>query len=564
MTVKVSYSCIVTFFFNGFLNLFIFGLPGTPAGAPPQQVMRAWFRNVSESAGIRFQHQDGRFGKRYYVETSASGGGWLDYDGDGDLDLYLINGSLMPGSKESLLPRNALYENRGGSFVDVTDRAGVGDTGYGMGICAGDYDGDGLLDFFVTNYGPDRLFRNLGKGAFLEVSQSAGVDGGLWGTNCAFGDLDGDGDLDLYVANYVDFSVEKNPQCGHSTTNTISYCRPTVFNGQNDFLYINQGDGTFREEARLRGIRQGLDGKCFGVVLSDMDDDADLDILVASDGTMNRFYVNDGRGYFEDQSLLSGFGFNGEGAAEAGMGLAAGDVNGDGLVDVMITNYAHETNTLYLNRGGLFFEDGTTAAGLVEHSLSFVGWGVGLFDVDNDTDLDLAVVNGHVIDNIEIIEPGVTYPQPNQLFLNDGKGKFNNVSARAGPVFRDRKVSRGLAVGDWNNDGRLDLLVTNTNDRVDLLENTLPGNHHWVGFVLRGAPVNPFAIGARVRLKGMVREVRSGGSFMSQSDLRLHFGLGQLQGPITVEIRWPDGKKQVAEFKGVDRYWPVSYAPRKN
>ena len=342
------------------------------------------FQDVTKSLGIRFQHIDGRSGERFYVETAASGGGWLDYDGDGDLDLYLINGALTPGSAPQSQPRNALYENRNGQFVDVTEKAGVGDTGYGMGFCVGDVNGDGRLDIFVTNFGPDRLFLNQGKGRFREVAKAVGVAGNRWGTNCAFGDLDGDGDLDLYVANYVNFSFENNPKCGNATTDTTSYCRPTAFQGLEDYLYINQGDGTFREEAQLRGIHQKGQGKCFGVLLNDADDDGDLDIFVASDGTMNRFFINDGKGYFKDESLFSGLGYNAAGEAEAGMGMDLGDVDGNGLMDLVVTNYAHETNTLYLNRGDTYFEDATRNAGLAEASLFPVGWGVQLFDADND------------------------------------------------------------------------------------------------------------------------------------------------------------------------------------
>lgn len=531
--------------------------------APSQAPTSSWFREVSSAQGIKFQHQDGRSGQRFFVETSASGGGWLDYDADGDLDLYFVNGALSPGSKPGPSPRNALYENRAGSFVEVTQKSGLGDTGYGMGFCVGDYDADGHLDLFITNYGPDRLYRNRGDHTFEEVSAQARVAGSSWGTGSAFGDLDGDGDLDLYVANYVTFSYDNNPRCGNAMSNTHSYCRPNSFKGQNDYLYINQGNGRFREQSLARGIRQGLGSRSFGVVLSDIDNDGDLDILVAVDGTMNHFYINNGKGYFEDQSELSGFAYNRQGAAEAGMGLDVGDVDGDGLLDTIVTHYAHETNTLYRQQKGMYFDDVTVSAGLAMPSLEYVGWGVALFDGDNDGDLDLAVANGHVIDNIALIEPGATYAQPNQIFANNGRGHFTNISDWAGLAQQKPRVSRGLAVGDYNNDGRLDLLICNTNDQVELYENVNNSGYHWLGLHLKGPKSNLFAIGAQVQLEGRpgIREVRSGGSFMSQGDLRLKFGLATHSVPVTALIRWPNGRRQVERITQLNRYHSIQYQP---
>ncbi len=537
--------------------------PAPSAIAGKKSNPTGWFLEVSHEMGIDFLHQDGRSGQRYYVETAASGGGWLDFDNDGDLDLYLVNGALTPGSPGRVPPRNALYENQGGHFVNITERAGVGDSGYGMGCCAGDFDGDGLLDLFVTNYGEDRLFHNLGSGRFEEVGARAGVAGARWGTNCAFGDVDGDGDLDLYVANYVAFDFEENPTCGDRVRNQNWYCRPTRFQGQADYLYLNQGDGTFAEEGAQRGIDQGPDEKGFGVLMSDVDFDGDLDLFVANDGAMNRFYRNKGNGFFEDRSLMSGFGFNQDGLGESGMGIDAADVNGDGRWDFWVTNYSFETHTLYLGGEDLFFEDETNAAGIADPSYIPVGWGVAFFDYDNDGDADAAVANGHVMDNIEQFEPGITYPQPNHLFENDGGGVFRDVSALAGEAFQTPKVSRGLAVGDWNNDGRVDLLITNTNGRVDLLENRLINQNHWIGISLRGPTANPFAIGARVVLKygqrRMMREVRAGSSFLAQADLRLHFGLGRHSGPVLVEIHWPDGRRQIEHLAEIDRYCTLHY-----
>ncbi len=383
----------------------------------PKRETADWFQQVGPERGIDFRHQDGRSGQLYYVETAASGGGFFDYDDDGDLDVYLINGAATPfeltGGPAPAAggPRNALYENDGnGRFRDVTQEAGVGDPGYGMGMCAGDYDGDGRLDFLVTNYGPDRLFRNLGGGAdgivrFEQTAESAGVAGRRWGTNCAFADLDGDGDLDLYVANYVDFQFDNSPRCGDSARGVWSYCRPAVFDGQADYLYVNQGDGTFRQEGRERGIAQGTDERGFGVVVSDLDGDGAPEILVANDGTLNRLYVNDGRGFFTDHALVAGVAADRGGAAGSGMGLDLGDADGDGRLDLLVTNYSFEAATLYLRRGeGFYFEDRTAEAGLAAPTYLPVGWGIQFFDADNDGDLDLGVANGHVMHNIERFE----------------------------------------------------------------------------------------------------------------------------------------------------------------
>ncbi|MDA8018662.1 MAG: CRTAC1 family protein [Thermoanaerobaculia bacterium] len=539
-----------------------------PAGTVSGATEFAWFVDVSRELGIEFLHQDGRSGQRFYVETVASGGGWLDFDGDGDLDLYLINGAATPGSTLTTSPQNLLYENREGRFVDVTAVAAVGDPGYGMGMCAGDFDADGWLDFYVTNYGTDRLFRSLGeidgRVRFEEVSGSAGVGGDRWGTNCTFADFDSDGDLDLYVVNYVDFSFERNPRCGDAARDVWSYCRPHVFDGQRDDLYINQGDGTFREESLVRGIAIGRDDRGFGVVASDLTTDGAVDVLVANDGTANRLYVNDGNGFFTEMALITGLALNHLGHEESGMGLALADVDGDRLQDLLVTNYSFETNTFYSNRDELFFEDRTTESGLGEASYLRVGWGAGFFDFDNDGDLDLAVANGHVMDTIDEFEHGIGYPQSNLLFENDGRGRFRDVSPQAGAAFAIRKVSRALAVGDWNDDGRLDLLITNTNDHVDLLENRLETGNHWIGFRLEGSSANPSAIGTRVLLTcddveiGQ-REVRSGGSLLAQDDLRVHFGLGACSGPVIVKISWPDGTTDTERFDEVDRYRRVRY-----
>jgi len=522
-----------------------------------------WFVDVASERGMAFHHRDGRSGERYYIETSGAGAGWIDYDADGDMDLYLINGAATRGSRLDVTPRNVLYENRDGALVDVTESAGVGDERFGMGMCAGDYDGDGRLDFLVTNYGKDRLYRNEGGGRFVDRAEQAGVADARWGTSCAFADLDGDGDLDLYVAHYVNFSYDFNPDCRSPTTRLRSYCHPSAFDGLVDSLYINHGDGTFREEGERRGIiQEPRDEKGFGVVASDLDVDGDIDVYVANDTTPNRLYVNDGNGSFEDWSLLAGTGLSFDGLPESGMGVDVGDVDGDGLPDLIVTNYARETNTLYRNAGDLMFADDTVALGLAEASYVSLGWGIQFLDYDNDGDLDLAVANGHVIENEEMLA-GESYAQPNQLFENDGTGRFEDVSSRAGAAWSVARVSRSLAAGDLNDDGRVDIVITNANDMAELLENRIENANHWLGIELQGFPGNPYGVGARVQLqvaeRRLAREVRSGGSFMAQPDMRLHFGLGSFDSEVSVEIVWPNGRRQREKTAELDRYWRIDY-----
>lgn len=516
-----------------------------------EEHLESWFVDKTQPLGISFDHQDGRSGARYYVETAASGGGFIDFDNDGDLDIYLLNGAQTPGSAQGKAPTNKFFENQGNVFVDITEQAGLADAGYAMGMCVGDIDGDGWLDIFVTNYGQDTLFRNRGDGSFEDWTLEAGVGGELWGTGCAFADVDGDQDLDLYVANYVNFEFKNNPICKDEVHGVAFYCRPSVFNGQRDFLYINQGNGRFTEEAGLRGIDQSNQGKGFGAMFSDVDLDGDQDLFVANDGTMNRFYLNQGDGVFQDQSLLSGLGFNASGAAESGMGLDLGDANGDGLLDLVVTNYSFETNTLYLNRGQGLWEDATVNSGLVGPTYQPVGWGVRFFDVDNDKDQDLAIANGHVMDNISLFEPHISYAQANLLLLNNGDGSYEDASGKAGKVFGQPHVTRGLAVGDVNQDGRLDLLFTNTNGKPRLLINTMPKTGAWLRVNLRASNKNPFAIGALAKLfdkqKNLIgmAQVRSGGSFLSMSELTLHFGLGEAQKFYDLLIIWPDSEEQL-------------------
>ncbi len=538
-----------------------------PFGLDAQEAQQEDFIELAAVVGLGFEHRDGRSGRYYFIETMGGGGGWLDYDGDGDLDIYLVNGAGTPGSALATPPTNALYENRDGRFVDVAQEIGVADESYGMGFCAGDYDGDGRPDLMVTNFGANRLYRNLGpvdgRVRFEDRAAEAGVDEQGWSASCAFGDLDADGDLDLYVTHYVDFEIGEGPSCEDRARGLRYHCHPSHFRGVTDSLWINWGDGTFRSEGRKRGIATGATERGLGVVMSDLDADGDLDIYVTNDGSANRYYQNRGDGTFEDLSLLSGTALGASGAQQAGMGIATGDADGDGRFDLAVTNFSLEPNNFYLNQGDGLFEERARASGIAELSFRDLGWGIAFLDYDLDGDLDLATANGHVMDNVASFVPGIAYAQPNRLLANDGRGHFTDVSARSGAAWRTAKPSRGLAVGDYDNDGRPDLLITTQNGAVDLLANRTRTGHAWLGIVLEGAPGNALAIGARVELvagdRQQVREVRSGGGVLTQSDLRLLFGLGDHSGEVTATIRWPDGHRQVASTDQLDRYWTISY-----
>ncbi|MEM6796357.1 MAG: VCBS repeat-containing protein, partial [Acidobacteriota bacterium] len=485
----------------------------TPEAARQQDAPIA-YRDVTLESGVDFEHWDGRSGRRYYPETASGGGGLFDADGDGDLDLYLINGATTPGSPPGRQPRNALYLQQssgpGGTgaprFVKAS-AAGVDDPGFGMGLCAADLNGDGLADFLLTNFGPDRLFVSRAAASGPPDWTSVPMPGERWGTGCAFGDLDGDGDLDLYVANYLAVDFDRHPTCGDPARGLASYCRPSAFAGQADQLYMNRGVGAdgvprFEEAGAVRGVIQGSDEKGFGVLMSDFDDDGDLDILVANDGTPNRLYANDGRGFLEDAGLSSGLALSGDGIPQASMGLDVGDADGDGRLDVMMTHYAFESNTLYLNAGRgpgrALYDDRTADSGLHAPSYLSVGWGVRFFDADNDGDLDLAVANGHVLDNAELFDVRTSYAQPDHLYTNDGAGSFTEASAGVpGFAAPEPTVSRALATGDLDDDGRLDLLITTTNGRPRLLRGVGSAPGRWLGVRLLGPVSNTFAIGAR-------------------------------------------------------------------
>ncbi|GIX05853.1 MAG: RNA-binding protein [Candidatus Poribacteria bacterium] len=515
------------------------------------------FTDATDEAGIRFQHVDGRSGQKYFVETLGSGVALFDYDNDGDLDIYFVNGAPLPGYVPQGVPKNRLYRNEGNwKFTDVTDLAGVGDEGYGHGACVGDYDNDGDLDLYVTNFGPNVLYQNNGDGTFTDVSQRAGVADARWSSSAAFADYDQDGDLDLYVANYLILSLEENPWCGLKEKGVRAYCAPDQFPGQADALYRNNGDGTFTEVTAASGVLRPH-GKGLGVSWGDYDNDGYPDLYVANDSTENFLFHNLRDGTFEEVGFFSGVAVGETGVMENGMGTDWGDYDNDGWLDLVVTNYADQMNTLYHNDGDGFFSDVSVLSGTGPKSLPYLAWGVEFFDYDNDGWLDLIVANGHLHDNLAALGQKGTYAQRNLLYHNRGDGTFEEVGLQSGPGMSLEEVSRGLAVGDLDDDGDLDVVISNSNGPARLLRNEGGNAQHWLLLRLIRRSGSSDAIGARVVLEAggrvQIREVRSGSSYLSQSDLRVHFGLGEAERVDRLQVRWNARHLQQYENLPADR-----------
>jgi hypothetical protein len=521
------------------------------------------FVDITDRAGVDEVHDPGATGEKWVPETMGAGVAVLDADGDGWMDLYLVQSGPLFGDR-SRAPGNRLFRNRGdGTFADITEQAGVGDTGYGQGAVAADVNGDGAVDLYVANYGPNVLYVNNGDGTFTDVSAAAGVDDPRWSTSAAFFDADGDTDLDLYVANYVEFSLETHRVCGDPESGRVSYCHPDVYPSSPDALYVNRGDGTFTDATERAGIVD-LDGKGLGVVAADLDNDGLTDLYVANDSTPNFLFANRGDGTFDEVGLYRGAAFNGAGQTQAGMGVDAGDVDGDGWLDLIVTHLSMEDNALYLGGPG-GYRYGTGAAGLYGPSLPVLGFGCAFFDLDADGDLDLVVANGDVVDNIDQFRAGASWAQPDQVFVNDGAGRFDLLPPELAGDLSEPRVGRGLAVADVDNDGRQDLVVTHNRGRARLYRNA-GGGGRWLGIALDGTGGNRAGIGARVHVRagGMstFREVRAGSSYASSNDPRLVFGLGEADGA-DVSVRWPNG--DVTEHAGLeaDRYHLLAHPDRR-
>ncbi len=512
----------------------------------------AWYIDVAAEAGIAVRNVNGGVtSKRYIIESTGSGVAILDYDRDGWPDIFLVNGSTLPGAKPLETPTNHLFHNnRNGTFTDVTVKAGLVSTGWGQGACVGDYDNDGFDDIYVTGYGTNRLFHNQGNGTFLEVAQQAGVAGSgkEWGTGCAFVDYDRDGKLDLVVADYVHFDLAKTPAPGQAAgcnwKGAPVMCGPRGLASAPNILYHNIGHGKFEDASKTSGIESTAAHYCFSVTTLDYNHDGWPDLYIACDSTPSILYRNNRNGTFTDVGVDSSVAFNEDGREQAGMGSTAGDYDGDGKLDIFKTNFSDDTSTLYHNNGDGTFTDATFAAGLGINT-DALGWGTAFADVDNDGWPDLLVANGHVYPEVDAEVMGTRYREPRFLYYNLGNGKFKDLSRSAGPGLTELRSGRGMAIADLFNDGRLDAVVNNLSDYPMLLVNIARNQNHWLGLRLIGTSSNRDAIGALVTLHGIRRiwvdEVRSGSSFNSSNDLRLHFGLGSSPQILSIEVRWPNG-----------------------
>jgi len=533
------------------------------------------FINVTGKSGIdSFHHRSGTPEKNYILEVPGSGVALLDYDNDGWLDIYLVNGSTFAALKgKEAPPRAALFHNNhDGTFTDVTDKAGVANERWGFGVAVGDYDNDGWPDIFVANYGKNRLYHNNHDGTFTDVAEKAGVALGGWSTGATWGDYDGDGRLDLFVPGYVKFDVDHPPTPGSAVV-AYSFCQyrgqpvmcgPRGLPGEHDHLFHNNGDGTFTDVSEKAGVSDPEGYYGFAAAFADVDDDGKLDLVVANDSTPRYLYRNKGDGTFENISYASGFALNENGREQASMGLAIGDYLNNGLLDLYVTNFSDDYNTLYRNEGEGNFTDVSFQAGVGETTIPFLGWGTGFLDYDNDGRLDIFVVNGHVYHGVDNLDWGTTWAQRPLLFRNLGNGRFAPVPATAGTGLATVIPGRGAAFGDLFNDGHIDVVINNLDSPPTLLRNVVKNGNNWVTLKLVGGPKSPRdAIGASVRLtaNGLQQraDVISGGSYCSSSDLRLHFGLGsatQVE-KLAVEVRWPSGQKETVRLPGINRIFTV-------
>jgi len=527
---------------------------GTPApGTAPSKECPASFTDVAAAAGLRFVHDKGATPEHRLPETVGSGLAWLDYDNDGWMDLYVVQGGPFPPAG-SAKARDRLFRNNGnGTFTDVTEKAGLADTAYGMGAAAADFDNDGFVDLYVTNWGGNILYRNNGNGTFTDVTAKAGVAGPRWGTSAAWGDIDGDGYLDLFVAQYGDDRKDKDLFCGDPKTGTREYCPPVMYPGTVSVLYRNNGDGTFTDITKQAGLGSAV-GRALGVIFVDVDLDGKPDIYVANDEMMNRLFHNLGNGRFEDISVVSGTGFGLEGNPQGSMGVDAGDLDGDGLPDIVVANFEGETNEYYRNLGAGVFEDLAVTSGFGAPGLNRVGFGLNLLDIDNDGSLDAYIANGHVYE--KPTRQAMTFAQKATLVWNDGTGHFQEHAC--GPAFDKEFVGRGSAVADYDNDGDPDIAVSSSGGPLQLLRND--GAHgHWLGVELVGKKSNRQGIGARLVAetpggKKLTRFVSAGTSYLSSSDPRVLFGLAAETSVKRLTIYWPSGIVQVVENLPAGRY----------
>lgn len=560
------------------------------ASAPEAQITRSSiFKEVAEQTGLRFQHYNGMTGKFYLPEITGSGAALFDFDNDGDLDVFLVQGNMLePNSKpestqfpwrrteplRGRLFRNDLVIGKDGNrtlrFTDVTEKSGIMANGYGMGAAVGDINNDGWPDLYVTNLGSNQMYLNKGDGTFVDVTKKSRTDDPRWSTSAAFFDYDRDGWLDLMLVNYAEFTVANSPNC-YAATSARDYCTPRVFRPPGNRLFQNKRDGTFEDVTVAAGVAKEF-GHGLGIVTADFDGDGWVDIYVANDGDPNQLWVNQRNGTFRNEALLAGAAVNRDGQAEAGMGVDAGDFDGNGTEDIFVTHLMDETNTLYVNLGKALFEDRTREAGLGMPGHRFTGFGTLFFDYDNDGWLDLLVANGAVQLLPQLIRKRDPFPlgQPNQLFHNEGRGKFVEVSELTGEAFQMLEVSRGAAFGDIDNDGDTDVLVTNNNGPARLYLNQVGNRNHWLGLRVVGKGINRDALGAKLEIvisKNNVlwRRSRTDGSYLSANDPRVLAGLAGATRVESVRVHWPDGNIEEWKDPAIDQYTTLKEgtAPKK-
>jgi enediyne biosynthesis protein E4 len=551
---------------SGFAAVALAVLASVPSRARLQgsQPLLFSFANVAREAGLNdVTVFGGTASNKYLLETTGTGVAFIDYDNDGWLDLFFVNGSKLEGFPSKTAPTNHLYRNKAdGTFEDVTAKAGLLASGWGQGACVGDYDNDGYDDLFVTVFGRNRLYHNRGNGTFDDVTVTARVrdSRGRWGTGCAFLDYDRDGRLDLFVANYIDLDLATAPTpdsglCRYKGIRVA--CGPPGLSGGKNLLYHNSGDGTFADVSEKSGITKASGTYGLGVSTFDFDNDGWIDVYVADDSNPSTLYRNNHDGTFTDIGITAGCAYSQDGKPQAGMGVAVGDYDRNGTMDLFKTNFAGDTSTLYANSGHGFCEDRTFQAGIGLNT-RWLGWGTGFVDLDNDGWLDLFLTNGHVYPEVVQLENEATYRQRKVVYRNLGNGRFADVTEQLGPPATTPKAGRGTAFGDFNNDGQVDVAIANINDMPDLFRLKSDPANHWVSLKLVGVQSNRDAIGARVHaVTGAVQqwdEVRGGGSYLSQNDLRIHFGLGAAALVDRIEVRWPNGLEESWDRLAVDRF----------
>jgi enediyne biosynthesis protein E4 len=532
------------------------------------------FTNVAQQAGLTATTvYGGKDANKYLLETTGCGAAVLDVDNDGYLDIFLVNGSVLEGFPKGSEPTNHLYRNRrDGTFEDITDKAGLKASGWGQGACAADYDNDGFDDLFVTYWGQNRLYRNNGNATFTEVTAKAGLTDTRrrWGAGCAFVDYDRDGRLDLFAANYIDLDLATAPVpssglCRYKGVPVA--CGPPGLPGGKNVLYRNKGDGTFEDVSEPSGVLRANGTYGLGVSTLDFDADGWPDIYVANDSNPSALYRNNRDGTFTDIGVAAGCAYSQDGKPQAGMGIAVGDYDRSGTLDLFKTNFAGDTSTLYSNNGEGLCEDRTFAGGIGLNT-RWLGWGVGFVDFENDGWLDLFLVNGHVYPEVVQLKTEAGYKQRKVIYRNLRNGRFEDVTERLGPPASTPKAGRGAAFADFDNDGDVDVVINNVHDTPDLFRLDSPTTSHWVTLKLVGTRSNRSAIGARVRLHGsggvQVDEVRGGGSYYAQNDLRVHFGLGDVNRIDRVEVRWPNGLEEVWTDVAIDRIVTLTEGRGKN